>query len=43
MEINLWLENCSKDEFNPETSLIDWLEKRTQNIRDRKGFPAVCW
>lgn len=43
MEINLWLENCSKDEFNPKISLIDWLEKRSQNIRDRQGFPKICW
>lgn len=41
--LDFQLLHSSKDEFNPETPLIDWLEKRTQNIRARKGFPAVCW
>ena len=28
VEVDLWVEHCRKEEFRPETSLIDWLMSR---------------
>jgi len=41
IEVDFWLTNCSKDEFCPNTPLIDWLVQRSQRIHDERGFPPL--
>lgn len=43
IELDFWLEGCSRREFRPKTPLIDWLCKRSKRLHAKRGFPPLRW
>jgi hypothetical protein len=43
IELDFWLEGCSKDDFQPNTPLIDWLCRRSRSLHAKGDFPPLCW
>jgi hypothetical protein len=43
VEIDCWLEGCSKIDFRPATPLIDWLNRRSQRLHAKGGFQPLQW
>ena len=43
VEINFWLEACTREEFCPEVSMINWLGKRAGELHDKYGYGPPVW
>lgn len=39
IEVDFWLTNCTRQDFQPTTPLIDWLCKRSRDIRAGQDLP----
>jgi hypothetical protein len=39
IEVDFWLEGCSRSEFRPTTPLIDYLTGRRQHLHEARGIP----
>lgn len=43
VEINFWLEACSRREFRPTGSMLGWLERRSLELHDKHGYGPPVW
>ena len=43
VEIDFWIENCSRQDFRPTGCMLDWLEQRSLELHDEYGFGPPVW